>query len=195
MAITDSKGMDTCDGILGISPKNYDRHSYLQELRAAGIIDHGIISFSNAFGNKGFHHNVTLAHPDRRSYAIFGGINATQIVGGEEGLVSMKLARGKMNPTAFWGAKARGMAYGKTVLFEPEEDQSLLGVIDSGTTLAMIPTMLFQNLVDAMANDFKDDPELEFVCARYKGKKGNFKSCYFNNTSCADMFAKHSHKF
>lgn len=55
MAIMTSKGMETCDGILGISPKNYARHSYLQELRVAGLIDHGIISFSNAFAHKGFH--------------------------------------------------------------------------------------------------------------------------------------------
>jgi hypothetical protein len=29
MTIMESKGMDTCDGILGISPKNYARHSFL----------------------------------------------------------------------------------------------------------------------------------------------------------------------
>jgi len=49
MTIMDSKGMETCDGILGISPKNYNRHSYLQELKIAGVIKHGIISFSNAY--------------------------------------------------------------------------------------------------------------------------------------------------
>lgn len=59
MAILYDKGMETCDGILGISPKNYARHSYLQELRVAGLIDHGIITFSNAFAHKGFHHGLT----------------------------------------------------------------------------------------------------------------------------------------
>ena len=29
MTIMGSKGMETCDGILGISPVNYARHSYL----------------------------------------------------------------------------------------------------------------------------------------------------------------------
>ena len=29
MTIMRSKGMETCDGILGISPVNYARHSYL----------------------------------------------------------------------------------------------------------------------------------------------------------------------
>lgn len=55
MTITDSKGMETCDGILGISPRNYARHSYLQELKIAGIIDHAIISFSNAFAKTAYH--------------------------------------------------------------------------------------------------------------------------------------------
>lgn len=39
MTITESKGMDTCDGIMGISPKSYAKHSFLQELKTAGIID------------------------------------------------------------------------------------------------------------------------------------------------------------
>ena len=49
MTITESKGMETCDGILGISPKSYAKHSFLQELKTAGVIDKGIISFSNNF--------------------------------------------------------------------------------------------------------------------------------------------------
>jgi len=194
MAITESKGMETCDGILGISPKNYARHSYLQELRVAGLIDHGIISFSNAFAHKGFHRTVT--EKDRRSYAIFGGINATQIVGGEEGLHSMALVRGKWNPTAFWGVAVRGFAYGKTVLQEPETENPSLGVIDSGTTLAIIPTMVFENLAGAMAERFKDEPEIDMVCVRDKSRASGFiENCYFNNTSCETLFSKHGELF
>jgi len=124
-----------------------------------GVIDHGIISFSNAFGHRSHTGNATrdtIGYSDRRSYAIFGGINATQIVGGEEGLVSMKLARGKMNHMNMWAAKARGFAYGKTVIYSPELDKPYLGTIDSGTTLIIIPTMIFENLVNVMAESFKD---------------------------------------
>jgi len=37
------------DGILGLSPKNYGRHSLLPELKISGLIDRTIVSFSNAF--------------------------------------------------------------------------------------------------------------------------------------------------
>ena len=192
MTITESKGMDTCDGILGISPKNYARHSFLQELKIAGLIDHGIISFSNAYDPKSFQ-GKEFSH-DVRSYATFGGINATQIVGGEQGLASMPLVRGKMNPTFFWGVKARGMAYGKTVLMDPDTEPPLLGVIDSGTTLAIIPTVMFENLVHTMAEKFHHDPLIDMVCVRVNDT-GIVDHCYFNNTKCSPLMAKHGDKF
>jgi hypothetical protein len=37
------------DGILGLSPKNYGRHSLLPELKISGLIDKTIVSFSNSF--------------------------------------------------------------------------------------------------------------------------------------------------
>jgi len=43
------KGLDMADGILGLSPKNYGRHSLLPELKISGLIDKTIVSFSNAF--------------------------------------------------------------------------------------------------------------------------------------------------
>ena len=191
MTITESKGMETCDGILGISPKNYARHSYLQELKIAGLIDHGIISFSNAFDEESF--QVKEFSKDTMSYATFGGINATQIVGGEQGLASMKLARGKINPTYFWGVKARGLAYDKTVLMDPDTEEPLLGVIDSGTTLAIIPTVMFENLVHTMAEKFHHDPLIDMVCVRVN-TTGIIDHCYFNNTKCSALVEKHHDK-
>ena len=49
MTIISSTGMETCDGILGLSPKSYNRHSFLSELKSAGLIKHAIVSFSNNF--------------------------------------------------------------------------------------------------------------------------------------------------
>ena len=68
------------DGILGLSPKNYGRHSLLPELKIGGLIDRTIVSFSNGFysGSVGQNHSGDL-----ESYVIFGGLNASQIVGGE----------------------------------------------------------------------------------------------------------------
>ena len=56
-----------------------------------------------------------------------------------------------------WAAKARGFAFGKTVILDPDVDEPILGTIDSGTTLIIIPTMIFENLVNAMAESFKDN--------------------------------------
>ena len=46
------------DGILGLSPKNYGRHSLLPELKISGLIDKTIVSFSNAF----YKTSTTTAH-------------------------------------------------------------------------------------------------------------------------------------
>ena len=101
MTITESKGMETCDGILGISPKSYAKHSFLQELKIAGAIDKAIISFSNNFLKDSFLRNTTGL--SEKSYAIFGGYNASQVIGGEEALVKLPMAQGKLNPRFFWG--------------------------------------------------------------------------------------------
>ena len=71
------------DGILGLSPKNYGRHSLLPELKINGLIDKTVVSFSNAYYQNTSAYNQTH---DQRSYVIFGGINSTQIVGGEKAL-------------------------------------------------------------------------------------------------------------
>lgn len=71
------------DGILGLSPKNYGRHSLLPELKINGLIDRTIVSFSNGYFNRTYNYNKTR---DESSYVIFGGMNKTQVVGGEKGL-------------------------------------------------------------------------------------------------------------
>jgi hypothetical protein len=62
------------DGILGLSPKNYGRHSLLPELKISGLIDQTIVSFSNAF-----YHGTSnyLLSQDSKSYVIFGGMNTS----------------------------------------------------------------------------------------------------------------------
>ena len=92
-----------------------------------------------------------------------------------------------------WAAKARGFAFGKTVIFDPDVDEPLLGTIDSGTTLIIIPTMIFENLVNVMAESFKDNEKLDFVCSRDK-TTGLHDNCYFNNTKCDDLFRDHGHQ-
>lgn len=62
------------DGILGLSPKNYGRHSLLPELKINGLIDKTMVSFSNGFHNTSTNFNKTK---DSHSYVIFGGLNAS----------------------------------------------------------------------------------------------------------------------
>lgn len=62
------------DGILGLSPKNYGRHSLLPELKINGLIDKTIVSFSNGFFYNTSAYNMT---GDRSSYVIFGGLNSS----------------------------------------------------------------------------------------------------------------------
>ena len=97
-----SKGLDGCDGILGLSPKDYGTHSFLPELKKQGHIDRMIIAFSNAFHESTFKYKI---HPDPHSYIIFGGYNESQIVGGANGLFNMALASRELNPTLYWGVE------------------------------------------------------------------------------------------
>jgi hypothetical protein len=50
----EAKGLDGCDGILGLSPKDYGSHSIIVMLKSAGLIDRMLISFSNAFYKSSF---------------------------------------------------------------------------------------------------------------------------------------------
>jgi len=124
------------DGILGLSPKNYGRHSLLPELKINGLIDKTIVSFSNAFYNSSTN---LQSYGDQASYVIFGGLNSSQIVGGEKGLQTLSLIKGKLNPTMYWGTTGRGFKYGGKTLMDPHEDSPVLAVIDSGTTLMILP--------------------------------------------------------
>ena len=71
-SIITGKGLNMADGILGLSPKNYGRHSLLPELKISGLIDKTIVSFSNAFYKSSSNYKKSR---DNESYVIFGGMN------------------------------------------------------------------------------------------------------------------------
>lgn len=70
----ESKGLDGCDGILGLSPKDYGSHSIMTMLKRAGLVDRLLISFSNAFHKSSFKAKFA---DDQQSYMTFGGFNET----------------------------------------------------------------------------------------------------------------------
>lgn len=78
----------------------------------------------------------------------------------------MKLLKGKMNPTMYWATSGRGFKYGKKSLMEPDEDKPVLAVIDSGTTLMVLPALIFEKLVSSIAEKMKDDHAVNMICTR-----------------------------
>jgi len=83
LALYKSQGLGhDSDGILGLSPhkdmKKKKLH-YLWSLKDNGIIDRAMVSFS-----------ITSKEMGEGPYALFGGYNSSQIVGGGEGLKTFK---------------------------------------------------------------------------------------------------------
>lgn len=101
----------------------------------------------------------------------------------------MNLVKGKMNPTMYWGVLGRGFKYGKTIIMNPDDHEPLLAVIDSGTTLMILPSKLFDSLMNLLADRFKDDHDITMICTR-KPDSNAIEVCYFNNTKCAALYSK-----
>ena len=104
------------------------------------------------------------------------------------------MLHGHANPSWFWGVPVRGFSYGKTVMMDPSSEKPILGVIDSGTTLVIVPTIAFDNLAHELASSFKDDLDIDMVCVRTNGT-GHLDHCYFNNTRCSMLMKNHRQKF
>jgi len=79
--------------------------------------------------------------------------------------------------------------YGDTFFFNPETDPPCLAVIDSGTTLVLVPARVYDGLMMGIAKKVKDDPTVSFVCGRDE-KTLELGACYFNNTRCEDITDK-----
>lgn len=79
LALYKADGLEeNTDGILGLSPhKSEEKRKlhYLWALKDAGVIDKAIVSFS-----------IASMDMNDAPYALFGGVNETQVVGGKEGL-------------------------------------------------------------------------------------------------------------
>lgn len=178
-----STGLEGCDGILGLSPKDYGTHSLIPSLKRGGMIDRQLISFSNAFAKSSFNYH---SHPDDQSYMVFGGVNETQIEHGAKGLFSMPLADKDLNAAMYWGVEGQGFMYGDKFYHDPSKDAPILAVIDSGTTLCLIPYRSYEGLMAGIAKKVQDDKSVSFVCA-HDPKTQALGACHFNNTRCEDI--------
>lgn len=72
-------------------------------------------------------------------------------MGGRHGLVNLPMASEKLNPTYFWGVKGGGFAYGNTTVMDPNNSTSILAIIDSGTTLIMLPQLFFERAMNTLS--------------------------------------------
>ena len=109
------------DGILGLSPRKNDdkKHMhYLWALKDSGIIDRSMVSF-----------NLATRDIDDQSYALFGGVNSTQIVGGVKGL---RTFQNFPNWLGTWALEGQKVFYGDKMLENTQG--SYPAIIDTGTS-------------------------------------------------------------
>ena len=66
---------------------------------------------------------------------------------------------------------------------DPEEEEPILAVVDSGTTLMVLPQVIFSNMINDIASRMKDDHEVNMICTRSSDQR-DIEVCYFNNTMC-----------
>lgn len=105
---------------------------YLWSLKDNGIIDHAMVSFS-----------VTSKDMGETPYALFGGYNSTQIVGGASGL---KTFRNFENWLGTWALEGQGMYYGAKPMQKPGEDVAYPAIIDTGSSQLSIPPVVFDRI-------------------------------------------------
>jgi hypothetical protein len=136
LALYKSQGLGKkSDGILGLSPHkdpSKQKLHYLWSLKDNGIIDHAMVSFS-----------VTSQEMGETPYALFGGYNSSQIVGGANGLKTFKNYE---NWLGTWALEGQGMYYGATPMQKPGEDTSYPAIIDTGSSQLSIPPDVFEKI-------------------------------------------------
>ena len=136
LALYKSQGLgNNSDGILGLSPhKDVSKKKlhYMWSLKDNGIIDHAMVSFS-----------VTSKEMNESPYALFGGYNSSQIVGGADGLKTFK---NFPNWLGTWALEGQGMTYGSVAMQKPGEDSSYPAIIDTGSSQLSIPPDVFEKI-------------------------------------------------
>lgn len=121
------------DGILGLSPhKDEGKRNmhYLWALKDSGIIDRAIVSF-----------NLATRDIDDQSYALFGGVNSSQIVNGIKGL---RTYPSFPNWLGTWALEGQKVVYGDKLL--PNTQGSYPAIIDTGTSQMQVPPRVFSEI-------------------------------------------------
>jgi hypothetical protein len=128
---------------LAVHPDKEKRNlNFVWNLKQKGLIDQAIVSFSTAGPNK-----------DVPSYAIFGGINEDQIVGGIKGLKKMQTFAYRPEWTQSvkqWALEGQTAFYGdeeyvpaSRAAAEEFKKKKIPAIIDTGTNNIGVPANIF----------------------------------------------------
>lgn len=122
LAAYKAEGMEeNTDGILGLSPHKSEskrKMHYLWALKDNGIIDRAVVSFS-----------IASSDMSEAPYALFGGVNAAQIVGGLDGIKSFPSFP---NFLGTWALEGQSIHYDGKAL--EGTSRSYPAIIDTGTS-------------------------------------------------------------
>lgn len=147
LGLYQAKGLDDIDGILGLAvhPQKDRRNlNYVWTLKNQKVIDQAIVSFS-------------IAGPEssESSYAIFGGLNADQIVGGVSGLKKIQTMAYRpdwMHSVKQWALEGRNMFYNNEEFILGQE-QKYPAIIDTGSSNFGVPEKTFNFLKEKWEKD------------------------------------------
>lgn len=147
LGLYQAKGLDDIDGILGLAvhPEKERRNlNYVWSLKNSKVIDQAIVSFS-------------IAGPEssENSYAIFGGLNADQIVGGVGGLKKIQTMAYRpdwMHSVKQWALEGRNMFYGGEE-FTLGQEQKYPAIIDTGSSNFGVPEKTFNFMKEKWEKD------------------------------------------
>lgn len=135
LSLFEAKGLGSeFVGILGLSPKKSEelkKQHYLWSLKDYGLISQAMVSFS-----------ITQNDMKEPPYALFGGYNSSQIVGGNKGLKTFK-----NYPSDFqtWALLGQAMLYDGKYCTDIAH-QGYTAMIDTGSSQLAVPPQVFKQL-------------------------------------------------
>jgi hypothetical protein len=125
---------------LAVHPDKKKRNlNYVWNLKDKGVIEKAIVSFSVSGPNK-----------QDQSYAIFGGINEAQIVGGLGGLKKIQTFAYRpewTNSLKQWALEGQNLFYGEEVSVKDKLNAAKMpAIIDTGSSNIGVPESIFNFL-------------------------------------------------
>jgi hypothetical protein len=145
LALYQAEGLDDIDGVLGLAvhpDKDSSKSpSYVHQLKQKGLIERGIVSFSIAGPNI-----------DDKSFAIFGGIDENQIVGGVNGLKKMQTMAYRPDWTESakqWALEGQTVFYGEEEMQKAGHEKKFPAIVDTGSMNLGVPGEIYNELKGA----------------------------------------------